>query len=840
MLCPRLRGVGRLLLRAFSVLALSIGMFAQDSPPWPVDAPEFRIHMIGNSHVDPVWLWPWPEGFSVVNSTFRSALERMNETPGFAFTASSAQYYEWVAENDPALLAEIRRRIAEGRWDPVGGWWVEPDVNLPSGEALIRQGLYGQLTFRHLLGRTATVAYNPDSFGHAGTLPQILKLQGMDNYVFMRPKPEEKKLPADLFWWQSPDGTRVLTYRIPVEYGDDKSVRKRVWHIVAEQKKSTKDLMAFYGAGDHGGGATKANIQSIHEIQSDGLAPKISFSTPDRYFAEIRKQPPSNLPVVQDDLQHHSVGCYTAESEMKKNNRASEIALVSAEKLAAIGSLAWGAQYPKTDFTSAWKKVLFLQFHDSLAGTALPEHYQTTAREGYGLAQSVAHSALYAAAEKLAWQVPTEDPDSQYLVAFNLEPWPVTAHLEYDLEWPTNDPARVEDEHGAPISHQWVHATTEVTERKRLVFQTTLPAFGYRQIRIRRGGAGVPSQVHADSQVLENEHLKVTFAPDGSLQIFNKDENHEIFTNQLTGARAVVLNDPSDTWSHGVRTYDKQIGQFANAQTTLIENGPLRGRVRVRSTFDKSTLTIDWILYAGARTLEARVSLDWHEHLRMLKFSFPVNVNEPRSTYEIAYGNIVRPVNGDENPGQRWLDVTDAAEKGDYGLTVVNDAKYGYSVLGNDMRISVTRGAAYANHQPKVLEPNIEHLWQDQGVQTFRMLLVPHSGGWREATIPRTAEEFMSPMPIIFQGIHPGSRPQSASFLSVNGPSIVISAIKKSESGDDLILRCYEANGQPTTASIDFRYSGLHWSGHFHPYEIKTIRMNTMTYLIREVNALEE
>ncbi len=823
-----------------AALTCRLAGFAQTAQPWPARAAQFRVHMIGNSHIDPVWLWPWSEGFSVVLSTFRYAIERMRETAGFTFTASSAQFYAWVSENDPALLSEIRHRVGEGRWDPVGGWWVEPDVNIPSGEALMRQGLYGQLTFRRLLGRTATVGYNPDSFGHTGTLPQILKLQGMNSYVFMRPKPEEKKLPADLFWWEGPDGTRALTYRIPFEYGDDKSVRERVWRIVAERKWPVDDVMAFYGAGDHGGGATKANIESIREIRSDAQSPKVFFSTPDRYFAEIRQQHLEKLPVVHDDLQHHSVGCYTAESWMKKANRSAEIALVSAEKLATIGSLAWSAHYPREELAEAWKKVLFLQFHDSLAGTALPEHYQITAPEGYGFAGSVAHAALYGAAEKLAWQVPAEDPDSKYLVAFNLEPWPVTANLEYDFEWPTADAAIVEDDTGRVLPHQWVRATTEVTERKRLVAQAELPAFGYRQIRIRRSG-NLQSALRTETRTrsVENEHLRVAIDQDGAIHLFDKDAAREVFRSH-GGARAIVLDDPSDTWSHGVVAYDKQIGEFGNARVSLLESGPLRQRVRVESTFGKSTLAIDWLLYAGSRALEARVSLDWHEHLRMLKFSFPVAVNQPRATYEIAYGNIERAANGDENPGQRWIDVSgNSASSGSYGFAVINDAKYGYSVLDSDLRVSIVRGAAFANHQPKKLEANMDHLWQDQGVQTFRMLLIPHKGDWRGAALPRMTEEFTSPLPLIYQGIHPGPRAQSDSFLSVDAPDIVVSAIKKAESVDDLIVRCYETDGHVTSATLDFRYARRHWSGHFRPYEIKTLRVG-MHGSIKEVNGLEE
>lgn len=293
----------------------------------------------------------------------------MNETPDFKFTASSAQFYEWVAENDPAMLSEIRKRVDEGRWNVVGGWWVEPDMNIPGGEAMVRQGLYGQRTLQKLLGRKATVAFNPDAFGHAGTVPQIVKLQGMKNYVFMRPSPSEKELPADMFWWEGPDGSRVLTYRIPISYNDSRSVRNRIQQILERFKNQAfKTYMSFYGVGDHGGGATRENIASIQEIQAEKGAPSLMFSTPDNFFEVIRADKNLSLPVVKNDLQHHAPGCYTAEAEIKKNNRLSETALVTAEKISAIGSLIWKSAYPKEEFTAAWKECCFFN-----STTAWPE-----------------------------------------------------------------------------------------------------------------------------------------------------------------------------------------------------------------------------------------------------------------------------------------------------------------------------------------------------------------------------------------------------------------------------------------------------------------------------------
>jgi alpha-mannosidase len=818
---------------------------AQSGTPWPPDASQYRFHMIGNAHIDAPWLWPWSEAMSVVLSTFRSALDRMNESPDFTFTASSAQLYEWVAETDPEMLQEIRKRVEEGRWDLVGGWWVEPDVNIPNGESLVRQGLYSQRLFQQLFGRMAQVGYNPDSFGHTGTLPQILKLQGMHAYCFMRPQAHEKKLPADLFWWESPDGSRVLTYRIPFSYGIDEHLQQEVAHFITELKEPTKELMVFYGAGDHGGGPAKENIQAILDMQKMAGAPTFIFSNPDRYFDAVANL--TDLPVVADDLQHHSVGCYTAMSEVKKNNRTAEAALTTGEKLAALGSVVAGFDFPKADFTAAWKRVLFIQFHDSMAGTALPEHYDV-AREAHGRAIDVADQAMNKAAEKIAFQIPTQDPKSEYLVVFNPHAWETKLNVEYDVGWGfeykkgAQVSSVLEDEDGKSIPHQWIQATTVVDDRMRVAFQAPVPAFGYRQFRLRSAqpAAQPASAVHATERQLENDHLRVTFGDDGSLTMLDKDTGAQVFKSGVGGARAIVLDDPSDTWSHDVRAYTKELGVFRNARFRVLENGPLRATIRVRTNYGASSLATDWLLYSGARTLEARAALDWHEHRKILKFSFPVDVQDPQPTYEIAYGFKVRQANGAEDPGQRWIDLSGHRTAGEYGLAVINDAKYGYSVDGNDMRISITRGAVFAQHRPRQLEPNGEYIWQDQGVQTLRLLLVPHTGAWQDAGIVRMAEEFTAPIPVIYQGIHPGNRPLSASFLSVDAPNVVVSVVKKAEDGDDLIVRCYETAGRQVTANLDLALVNRRWTGSFRPLEIKTLRVPLNGGEIREVNVLEQ
>jgi alpha-mannosidase len=855
------------LICTFSLAARNIVGQSSTAPvSWPPDASQHKLFMIGNAHIDIPWLWPWEESMSVGLSTFRSALDRMNETPEFKFTASSAILYEWAAAADPALMAEIRKRVAEGRWDVVGGWMVEPDVNIPNGESLIRQGLYGQRIFQQLTGRKAQIGYNPDSFGHAGTLPQILKLQGLHGYVFMRPAAHEKQLPADVFWWQGADGTRVLTYRIPASYGITSGIDDAMLDYL-KLDEPTKDMMVFYGAGDHGGGPAKETIQTILNVRKQPGAPKILFSTPDQYFATIGAAPTGSgrpgseaaigsgptspvsrvtYPVVSGDLQHHSVGCYTAVSEIKKDNRTTEAALATAEKMAELANVLVGFPYPKADFASSWRKVCLMQFHDSMAGTALPEAY-VVAHDAYGFAREVANQAMYRAVEKIAWQVPATDPDSTYLVVFNPHAWAAKLKVQYDLSWTQAADgqinSRVEDEHGNPIPHQWTAGQTVAGDRNGLVFQAPVPAFGYRQYRVSQiPTVDAPdSTVHATARSLENEHLRVTFADDGTLSMFDKDAGAEVFRGSAGGARAVVIEDTSDTWSHDVVSYTKEIGAFGGASFVVMENGPVRATVRVRTGYGVSKMRTDWTLYAGARTLEANVHLDWHEHQKILKFSYPVEVQNPVPTYEIAYGFIVREPNGHEDPGQRWLDVSGERDGKPYGLAVLNDAKYGYSVQDSDLRISIVRGAAYAQHQPRTIDPNHEYIWQDQGIQTFRMVLAPHAGSWQDAGIVRLAEELTAPLPVLYQGIHRGTRAQSGSFLSVDVPDVVVSDVKQAEDGNDLIIRCYETAGHATKATLDLELVHRHWTGQFHPLEIKTLRVPLAPEgKIREVNAVEQ
>jgi alpha-mannosidase len=416
------------------------------------------------------------------------------------------------------------------------------------------------------------------------------------------------------------------------------------------------------------------------------------------------------------------------------------------------------------------------------------------------------------------------------------------ANLEYDLSWNVQSvKSIVTDDAGKNLNHQWVAGSSEAGNRIKLLVQAELPSMGYRQIKVSSGtGNEKLNTLNYSTDSIENEYFRLSFNTDGSVRVFDKIEKAEIFTKDSEGFQALIIDDPSDTWSHDIKSFSKVIGKFSDTVLTLLEKGPLRVRMRSLSKYNSSVLTINWSLYSGIKTIEAKVSLDWHERLKMLKFSFPAAVDSPSAVYETAYGTIQRAVNGDEDPGQRWVDIEGTRDGKVRGLAVINDAKYGYSVHGSDLRISVARSAVYAHHNPKVLDMNAEHLWMDQGIQTFRMLMVPHSGRWNDVNIPRIAEEFSAPAPVIYQGIHGGKLPASGSFLSTSSENVIISAMKKSESGDTIIIRCVETLGMEGSAKLDLKFADITYECRFSPYEIKTLGIDRNTGKVSELNLLEE
>src|SRR5271166_66051 len=412
------------------------------------------LHMIGNAHLDPVWLWRWPEGCAEAIATCWSAVDRLDEHPGFIFTRGEALIYRWIEQLDPPLFACIRDFVTAGRWTIVNGWWIQPDCNLPSGEAMIRQALYGKRYFRERFGVDVTVGYNVDSFGHAATLPMLLRHTGSDSYVFMRPQAHEMTLPAALFDWVAADGSSVRAFHIQVAYLTAQRsmlLAEKIAHHLAMSAASGHPFMCFYGVGNHGGGPTREVLATIDARRAAG--DRLEYSDPVRFFAAVRDLA---VPTLAAELQYHAIGCYSAASSLKALNRRAEALLGQAETAAALAFRQTGAAYPREAFAELWQALLFNQFHDTLGGSSI-ERACDDAVNAYLAVISGAEAQLNAAVRHLARtvrRVPNPHEPQFLLMNFNDADWNGIIELQPWTDFTTMPARALLDEDDRAVAFQ--------------------------------------------------------------------------------------------------------------------------------------------------------------------------------------------------------------------------------------------------------------------------------------------------------------------------------------------------------------------------------------------------
>jgi len=798
------------------------------------------VYLIGNAHLDPVWLWRWQEGFAEAKATFRSALDRMTETPGYIFTCSSAAVYEWVEENDPSMFSEIQRRVRQGRWVPAGGWWIEPDCNIPSGESFVRQGLYGQRYFREKFGHTCTVGYCIDSFGHAGSLPKFLNGCGMTGYIFMRPgQHENADIPQIAFRWQTDDGSEVTTLRIPGNYNTsspgalEEKIRSNL--AIAAGTPLRSSAFAMYGVGNHGGGPTRTLLAAIEGWRKDRSRPRLAYASPET-VVEVANT--CRLPIWKSEMQHHAPGCYSAVSMVKAYNRRAEEALLSAERWGVAARIATGRASATGDLARAWKHVLFNQFHDIMAGTSVVGAYED-ARNQLGGAVHTADFAANSARQAVSWSIDTTG-DSPPLVVFNNQPFAFRGVVETeDLGFGRSVEPALSGNHG-PIPHQAVEPHT-ICGRRRCVAHVEIPALGYTLLR-RESSAQASSRrllgrsaVRCKGLTIENDRLRVSLDRRGYLAIYDRVQRRQVFEG--AGGIPLVIEDPSDTWSHGIEAYRKVIGRFRKASASLVEAGPVRASLGVTYAWGDSLLTLDYLLGAGEPFVTVRGRVDWREQWKTLKLAFPVPYRPATWTSEIPSGTITRPLSGNEEPIQQWVDISD----GSRGLSIANDSKYSCSVEPGEVRITILRSPPYAYHIPHSSQNDAQHAFTDQGPQEFGLALVPHGGDWREAGIIEIARQLNCPPVVLAETFHGGPLPPTAGFVSCSGKGIYIGAIKEHERGRGVVVRATEWFGKRRKATFGIPALGRSWTATFRKGEIKTFFLPyDRRSSVREVNMLED
>jgi len=806
------------------------------------------LHLISQAHIDPVWLWLWTDGAAEVLTTVQSAVDRAAENPGFKFTRASAAAYRWLKEMDPRLFAQVRRLVKAGRWEVVGGWIEQPDCNLPSTESFVRQSLYGKAWLKDELGVEVDIGYNVDSFGHAGGLPQLLRRAGFRRYVFMRPDKKEAPGVPDLFWWESPDGSRVLTQRVPEQYSqsprtDADGLEQLIRETHSRHFSPGFDHgVFFFGVGNHGGGPTREHIARIKELQKDPSLPELRFSTLAEYFAAVEKSSNyAKLPVWGGDLQYHARGCYSATGEVKRLNRRAEKSLFIAESSQVAAGLAGQRDLAKPVLGESWWRLLFNQFHDILAGSCVASALPQT-RDAIGGTCSEAAELATKAALRVARRVDTRGEPGGVLFLHNPLPWSrrVTVQTDAFSDPHGRDPiTHLQTQDGKKIPLQWMRAESHfgpwLLPWQKLTTIVELPALGYRVFRLATGKPPKPKPAPL-------ARLGLSVKSPG-LKSWKSRDGVELLAAPLG---LVVIEDRSDTWGHSCDALTKELGRPELVESRIVETGELRTIHRQKATWNRSEIWIDFIHDIATGAVELRFRINWQERRQTLKLEIPMKLEKPRVVCRSAGGVSSRAFNGDEQPMQDWVALTGVKRT----LALLNEGSYSYSCEGSCLRAILVRATPYAELVLPLDEEQgawVDSLrseggdniigarvpddaaepFTDEGWQERRFALVEHRGiaAATLARIDRQAEEFQVKPHAFVDSAHPGTEPWEQSFLSVEPATVSVLAVKPAEDGKGFIVRLQEMSGRASTVKLALGGQTALKEIPLQAWEIKTLRL---------------
>jgi alpha-mannosidase len=768
---------------------------------------QFTVKAVGNAHIDMAWLWSWTETVEVVRDTFTTALELMREYPGFTYAQSSVQDYAWLRDKYPALFNQIRQRVAEGRWELVGGMWVEPDLNMPDGESLVRQLLTGTRFFEKEFGKSTTVGWNPDSFGYNWQLPQIYKRSGFDSFVTQKMSwNETNPFPYKLFWWEAPDGSKVLTY-FPHGYNrgiDQDQLAQDIADYVPEDH--FPEIMHLYGVGDHGGGPTRQMLdEAVRLKEPTTVFPKLEFGTARGFFDDLERKISSGdlKPPTWDNelyLEYHR-GCYTTQSETKKQIRRNEEQLQNAEKFAAVDYLRTGS-YPNTRIEDIWKRVLFDMFHDVMPGSGIGVNY-VEAVQNLNDAHRDSGAILNSALDDIAQRADTQGAGVP-VVIFNPLSWDRTGAVAIGLHAPpAGQRYEARDSSGQPLLSQVIGGnagrpgvTLEVTVKN-------VPAVGYETIHIVTVPAArqeaTPLKIAGTD--IENEFFRMKVDPQtgciASL-IIKADNKESVAPNGCGGLLQTFVDRPpqQDAWEI---KFDERSWDLKQPESVkLIESGPERAVIRIANKFQNSTFERDVIVRAGDPRVEVNLHADWRENHILLKAGFPSAAQSEKATFEIPYGTIQRPTTRRnsieqamfEVPALRWGDISDTSQ----GVSLLNASKYGYDAKDNIIRLSLLRS-------PNMPAPD-NHV-ADQGVHDMTYAFYAHSGDWRAGNTMRQGYELNYPLIAVKAEAHAGALPAKHAFARIEPANVILTVMKKAEDDSALIFRFYEFEGKPAQVKLE-------------------------------------
>jgi len=798
------------------------------------------FYLLGHAHLDMAWLWTTSETYEVAQRTFTSVLNLQHDFSTLTFCHSTPALYAWIEIHRPELFTAIKKAVNLGKWEVLGGMWVEPEVNLISGESLVRQLLYGQQYFAAKFGKITQVAWLPDSFGFPCQLPQFLLLSGIKYFVTGKLHWQDTTtFPYGCFWWESLDGSRVFSLMSPPNVTgvmDTNPIAMTDYAVTWEQQTGLQDVFWLPGVGDHGGGPTRDMLAVQQRWRYSPFFPQMQFTTAFDYLHRLcyppqpplekeatqvnnfdtnkgfyPPQPPLSFPVWQDELylEFHR-GCYTSHGEQKYFNRYCEGLLYQAELFSSLATLLQEGNYmsspeqhitQKQQIETAWKQVLFNQFHDILPGTSISEVFVEANQkweEVVRVGEKILRESLRAIASYITLPLPLH-PTAKPIYIFNSLNWKRSEVVTVSLPPGNWEIYTIE---GEKLPSQLSH------NQELLFLAENIPSIGYKVFWLSPVNTPQPplnkeetypplpplSKGWSDEKfILENHFLQVEINPEtGDIKsICDKIASREILNG--AGNQLQAFKDEGQYWD--AWNIDPNYEKYPLPPTELksisyLEKGPIQWRVRVIRMLGNSEFCQDYILQVNYPVLKIVTTVNWQATHVLVKAAFPLNLISDFITYEIACGVINRPTCPQtptekakwEVPAHRWADLTD----NNYGVSLLNNCKYGYDSKSNRLRLTLLRGSTWPD--PTADTGKIHH---------FTYALYPHTGSWKLAKSVHKGYELNLPLQVILgETGQIYQLPPVGKLLDLGAENLILMALKSSEKADGFILRCYEAYGE--------------------------------------------
>jgi alpha-mannosidase len=764
--------------------------------------PSLSIRALGHSHIDLAWLWPLRETVRKGARTFATALWMMERYPEYVFGASQPQLYQWIKGYYPQLYQKIHDRVSEGRWETLGGMWVECDTNLPGGESLIRQLLYGKKFFQQEFDEEVKIAWLPDSFGYSAALPQLFKKSGIDYFCTTKISWNlYDQFPHHTFIWKGIDGSMVLAHMPPEGTYNGSAAPKAL--VKAEMNYIDKGVsdqcLMLFGIGDGGGGPGEEHLEMLCREKHSADLPPVRQQKAIDFFTEL-SQSKEKYQTWQGELylERHQ-GTYTTRARNKRLNRKIEIALHDLEFLASLATIVASTPYPSSEIETIWKEVLLYQFHDILPGSAIGRVYQETENRYNNLFNWVNNLKTKTLAN-LSLLLDTACCQNPAFI-FNSTSWTRE-------EW-------------FKINYSW--------------YFIRVPAFGYRVIDLNIPSP-ISSGVTAGENWLENDELRIEWDLSGAItRLYDKINGFEMIAPENYGNRLAVYLDNGDAWDIPIGYADKIPEYFQLMETENRVDGP-RASVKHRYVYGNSRLEQEIVIYFGSRRVDFITKVDWQEHHKMLRVGFPFNIQNSTLTCEIQFGYLHRPNQKNttwemaqyEICAQKWVDLSNSG----YGVALLNNCKYGHKVIGNTLDLDLLRSTTYP-------DPDV-----DIGTHEFTYALFPHKGNHLEGSVIRQGYQLNYPLTIIEQLPKKVGSQSEFSLITAAPENIIVETIKKAEDSSTFVVRLYESAGCSTLAKLiihwpvkcvqladlmeqpyDVASLGSEFELPFHPFEIHTLKV---------------